>query len=296
MYAGEQYDPDLGLYYNRARYLNTGTGRFWSQDSYEGNAPDPASLHKYLYANCDPANRIDPSGNFSLSEIGATINIYTNMAVLWASQYQTAITIGSALLSLLNIGLFISSEEYRETTFSTVGPAAAAQALAQDVNVIVNVGKSFANILTVATAANIAETPADLARGFQGSGNYPGIDRWKDIILKKGTIVYAGEPGAGGFFTTGRAVESAGGDATKLFEGLQVASKEIQPGVFTYRPGVTAYEVLEDTPAAFGIVRANPQHGPGGFPQVYVPNFKDTLRPFVSYPLTNRIAPSNGGQ
>jgi RHS repeat-associated protein len=35
-FAGEQFDPDLGLYYNRARYLNTSTGRFWDMDSYEG--------------------------------------------------------------------------------------------------------------------------------------------------------------------------------------------------------------------------------------------------------------------
>jgi RHS Repeat len=28
LYSGEQYDPDLNLYYNRARYLNASTGRF----------------------------------------------------------------------------------------------------------------------------------------------------------------------------------------------------------------------------------------------------------------------------
>jgi RHS repeat-associated protein len=36
LFAGEQFDPDLGLYYNRARYLNTANGRFWSMDTYEG--------------------------------------------------------------------------------------------------------------------------------------------------------------------------------------------------------------------------------------------------------------------
>jgi|SRR5579872_572165 len=30
LFAGEQFDPDLNLYYNRARYLNVSTGRFWS--------------------------------------------------------------------------------------------------------------------------------------------------------------------------------------------------------------------------------------------------------------------------
>ena len=29
LFAGEQFDPDLDLYYNRARYLDVGVGRFW---------------------------------------------------------------------------------------------------------------------------------------------------------------------------------------------------------------------------------------------------------------------------
>ena len=60
--CGEQWDQDLGLYYNRARYLNTDTGRFWSQDSYEGENADPISLHKYLYAGANPVSGADPSG------------------------------------------------------------------------------------------------------------------------------------------------------------------------------------------------------------------------------------------
>jgi RHS repeat-associated protein len=51
LFAGEQYDPALSLYYNRARYLNTTTSRFWSMDSHEGDEQDPLSLHKYLYAD-----------------------------------------------------------------------------------------------------------------------------------------------------------------------------------------------------------------------------------------------------
>jgi RHS repeat-associated protein len=37
LFAGEQFDPDLGLYFNRARYLNTGTGRFWTMDALQGD-------------------------------------------------------------------------------------------------------------------------------------------------------------------------------------------------------------------------------------------------------------------
>jgi RHS repeat-associated protein len=62
LYRGEQYDPDLGLYYLRARYYNPQTGRFLSRDPEDGKATNPATLHKYLYAGGDPVNRVDRSG------------------------------------------------------------------------------------------------------------------------------------------------------------------------------------------------------------------------------------------
>jgi RHS repeat-associated protein len=66
MYRGEQYDADLGLYYLRARYYNSLTGRFLSRDTESGKPKDPKSLHKYLYANGDPVNRLDPKGRDSI--------------------------------------------------------------------------------------------------------------------------------------------------------------------------------------------------------------------------------------
>ncbi len=69
LFAGEQFDPDLHLYYNRARYLNTSTGRFWTMDPFEGDFQDPMSLHKYLYGSANPVSRIDPSGNVGLEDL-----------------------------------------------------------------------------------------------------------------------------------------------------------------------------------------------------------------------------------
>jgi RHS repeat-associated protein len=68
LYRGEQYDPNLGLYYLRARYMNPVTGRFMSRDPNAGRLKDPKSLHKYLYASGDPVNRIDPRGREDLEE------------------------------------------------------------------------------------------------------------------------------------------------------------------------------------------------------------------------------------
>jgi RHS repeat-associated protein len=75
LYCGQQYDPDLGLYYNRARYLNPNTGRFWSMDSYAGINEDPLSLHKYLYCQGNPINGIDPSGNDDIGDVLGAIDI-----------------------------------------------------------------------------------------------------------------------------------------------------------------------------------------------------------------------------
>jgi RHS repeat-associated protein len=84
LFGGEEYDADLGLYYLRARYLNPRTGRFWTADQYEGQRFDPPSLHKYLYANADPINRIDPSGYSSIKQtvalaISAVLTTVSNL-------------------------------------------------------------------------------------------------------------------------------------------------------------------------------------------------------------------------
>ena len=84
LFAGEQFDSDLRLYYNRARYLNVTTGRFWSMDTFDGDISSPLSLHKYLYASADPVNALDPSGNQDSAQeaeaeaIGETLDTQTS--------------------------------------------------------------------------------------------------------------------------------------------------------------------------------------------------------------------------
>jgi RHS repeat-associated protein len=62
LYRGEQYDPNLGFYYLRARYYDPGMGRFATMDPFNGFLADPMSAHEYLYVGANPANRSDPSG------------------------------------------------------------------------------------------------------------------------------------------------------------------------------------------------------------------------------------------
>ena len=84
LFCGEQFDPVTGLYYLRARYMDTSTGRFISQDTYQGDINDPVSLHKYLYANANPVTYSDPSGYKSVAEmavVGAAIGALTGIIV-----------------------------------------------------------------------------------------------------------------------------------------------------------------------------------------------------------------------
>jgi RHS repeat-associated protein len=76
LYRGEQYDPDLGLYYLRARYYNPLTGRFMSRDPEDGIPTDPMTLHKYAYADGDPVNATDPTGRSAVAEdVEVTVKI-----------------------------------------------------------------------------------------------------------------------------------------------------------------------------------------------------------------------------
>ena len=74
-YCGEQFDETTGLYYLRARYMDTSTGRFISQDSYAGSISEPVSLHKYLYANANPVSNSDPSGYNTMADFETATGI-----------------------------------------------------------------------------------------------------------------------------------------------------------------------------------------------------------------------------
>jgi len=87
-YTGEQWDPDLGLYYLRARYLNPAIGRFQTRDTFEGRQGEPLSLHQYLYCADNSVDRIDPSGHeFNLNSLMVSV---TTIGVL-AGQQLSAI-------------------------------------------------------------------------------------------------------------------------------------------------------------------------------------------------------------
>jgi RHS repeat-associated protein len=68
-FAGERLVDSVGFYQNRARWLDTRTGRFVSVDPMIGyDSNDPVTLAPYLYGSASPIAEFDPTGQFSISE------------------------------------------------------------------------------------------------------------------------------------------------------------------------------------------------------------------------------------
>jgi len=107
-YTGEQYDANVGFYYLRARYYNQGVGRFVSADPFLGCNVDPVSLHRYLYANADPVNKRDPSGNTTLADVNIALAI---RGILMQIQLRVTVRAG---LTALKYGLIASCKQWAD--------------------------------------------------------------------------------------------------------------------------------------------------------------------------------------
>ena len=95
-YTGEQFDPNAGFYYLRARYYDQAMGRFVATDPYQGRMHEPVTLHKYLYANANPVMFNDPSGKFAGS-IGSSMTALSIMALMIAATHVAIQTIENAI-------------------------------------------------------------------------------------------------------------------------------------------------------------------------------------------------------
>ncbi|WP_185973456.1 MULTISPECIES: RHS repeat protein [unclassified Mesorhizobium] len=61
-YIGERFDPETGLLYLNARYMDPVLGRFISPDDWDPTLPD-VGTNRYAYAQNDPVNKSDPNGH-----------------------------------------------------------------------------------------------------------------------------------------------------------------------------------------------------------------------------------------
>ena len=124
------------------------------------------------------------------------------------------------------------------------------------------------------------QDPAGEAAGWQGSKDYPGVDNWKNVVLKKGAVIYSLFPGSPpGFAVPIGTLNQHRGNPTSYHEALQVQSKNLPQGR-SMRTQVRAYRVTEDICVGRGRAKANDQFGGGGGIQYYIPSkVQSTLTP-----------------
>ncbi|MCI5226650.1 MAG: RHS repeat-associated core domain-containing protein, partial [Candidatus Electrothrix sp. AX2] len=92
-YTGEQFDPNAGFYYLRARYYDQANGRFTGLDPYAGRMHEPITLHRYLYAADNPVMNMDPSGeNYTLAGQMSALSLLSMTLVRVGLSAQPIIT------------------------------------------------------------------------------------------------------------------------------------------------------------------------------------------------------------
>ncbi len=67
IFTGKEFDVKTGLVYFGARYYDSNTARFITQDTYLGEYGTPPSLHRYLYAYSNPTVYVDLFGYESVT-------------------------------------------------------------------------------------------------------------------------------------------------------------------------------------------------------------------------------------
>lgn len=90
-FTGYRYSQSTGLYFANARWYDSSTGRFTTQDDFSTIKVDlPPSLHLYFYANDNPTRYVDPTGHFNVvgDYATSTFGTWTNTAVKFAWEFD----------------------------------------------------------------------------------------------------------------------------------------------------------------------------------------------------------------
>jgi hypothetical protein len=110
-------------------------------------------------------------------------------------------------------------------------------------------------------------------RNWQGKGYYPGTDSWVICELPDSTVLLGGLPGQTEFYTLPQTLENSNFSKNIYWTSLQVMAHP----QFGYRSEIGEFILKGKQKAAISKTLANPQFGPGGAWQIYLPNYQSSL-------------------
>lgn len=185
-YNGEEYTPQSGLIYLRARHYNPSTATFTSKDTYAGEKRNPVTRNRYAYANNNPVMYEDPSGHSAMyTRIVAVADIVAPKPKKTSTKASAGIVTGAAIVAA-------TAKKAAQTAAAkkTANPATAAVQAAT--TVVVNAPK---NAVTAAVSAAYSATiygtnPNGSLSIAYNSTKYYSQDRARKIEALKKTDIF----------------------------------------------------------------------------------------------------------
>ncbi|MBI2807692.1 MAG: VCBS repeat-containing protein [Planctomycetes bacterium] len=118
LFAAEPRDSISEQYYLRERYLSVSTGRFLTMDPLLGTFSEPLSMNRYVYAASNPVNRIDPTGQASVSLMEFVV--YTSISFIVSAAFDyAAVKAKEKGYNKLSVVFYVAS--FLPTVFSAGG-------------------------------------------------------------------------------------------------------------------------------------------------------------------------------
>ena len=203
-YGGYRYDNESGMYYLNARYYDSTTARFMSEDTYKGAINDPLSLNLYTYCHNEPVMYSDPSGNtnVTVSWGGFIIDIdsseladYKSMgwAVYSGNAYAPDMYNYSNNVSSINISAGSSSTIVNCGNIGTVNVGAGSTAgISNSGNInVINTGAKSTTTITNSGTINTINSGTNSTTTINNTGTINTIDSGANSITNiynSGTI------------------------------------------------------------------------------------------------------------
>ncbi|MDI7269077.1 MAG: RHS repeat-associated core domain-containing protein, partial [Myxococcota bacterium] len=192
-FTGEWRVPGTDLYYFRARFYEPRSGRFLTPDPVSPDLQDPRGLNPYLYVQGDPINLWDPTGQWSMSEIGAVMSIINILSTIVLAVFPDAETMVLDAFGLGNVLHRVESLVGARASFDAEGLTGPYRKLLGS-QTLLGLGGSIgidAYYNPLQAAAWLSIEPY-FQVGWRGALKKPGIDFEAGPIVGKPKLVRAG--------------------------------------------------------------------------------------------------------